>query len=367
MKNQTLILLLVAGACGLVAMLGVKQYLSNQNGDSEDVQTIPVLVAANPIVQGDTLNEMNTMFSSVNVESCPEGVVTDLEQISERSLKVSRLAGDYIFVDQLTEKGQTGASAVIPNGMRVKTIPVDANKSHSGMLRPGNRIDLLLSDSHRDPTTGQQTRRVRPLLQYIEVFAVGAEVYGVNSGSGDSAARNISLLVTPEEMMVLELADSKGEISTVLRSSADREEIAMTGITENDLEGSGNGAVNDISTLDVSGGLGGFVLPIDEPEDIVAQLENEFVSARSEPLIQDADEEFWTMAIYESGIVRVENVNLKSDVPIDTSVQPLPLSGASKSSSQPGVEPSAPTGELEGLDKDELEELTSGLLDMFDY
>ena len=170
--------------------------------------------------------------------------------------------------------------------------------------------------------------------------------------------------------MILELADTKGEISTVLRSSADKEEISMTGMSENDLEGSGTGALNATSTLDVGTGLGGFALPLDEPEDIVAQLKNEFIPARSEPLVQHDDEEFWTMAIYESGMVRVEKVNLKSDVPIDTSVQPLPLSGASKSSSPQSAEPSAPTGEpedLEGLDPEALEELTSGLLDMFNY
>jgi len=369
MKNQTLILLLVAGACGLVAMLGVKQHLSKKDANSEELQTIQVLVAANPIVQGDTLSELNTLFSTVNVDTCPEGVVTDLAQIEERSLKVSRVAGDYIFVDQLTERGQTGASAVIPKGMRVKTIPVDANKSHSGMLRPGNRIDLLLSDSDRDPTTGQQVRRVRPLLQYIEVFAVGAEVYGVNSGTGNAQARNISLLVTPQQMMILELADTKGEISTVLRSSADKDEIAMTGMTENDLEGAGTGTLNATSTLDVGDVLGGFALPPEEPEGIIAQLENEFGPVRSEPLVQeDDDEDFWTMAIYESGMVRVEKVNLKSDTPVEKSVQQLPLSGASKRDSPQGGLPSAPVGGLEGieeLDEGGLEELTSGLLDLF--
>ena len=139
----------------------------------------------------------------------------------------------------------------------------------------------------------------------------------------------------------------------------------MTGISENDLEGSGTGALNATSTLDVGEGLGGFALPLDEREDIVAQLENEFLPARSEPLVRNDDDEFWTMAIYEAGTVRVEKVNLKSDVPIDTSVQPLPLSGASKSGSPQSAEPSAPTGEPEELEG--LEELTSGLLDMLDY
>ncbi len=368
MKNQTLILLLVAGACGLVAMLGVKQHLNKNSGDNEDEQTVQVLVAANSITPGDTLTEQNTMFSTVNVDTCPEGLVTDLEQIEERSLKVARGVGDWIFVDQLTEKGQFGASAVIPEGMRVMTIPVDANKSHSGMLRPGNRIDLLLSDSHRDPTTGQQIRRVRPLLQYIEVFAVGAEVFGVNSGTGNTQARNISLLVTKDQMLILELADTKGDISTVLRSSSDKEQISMTGITENDLEGGNSDAVNSTSTLDVGRGLGGFALPPEEPEGIIAQLANEFGPVRSQPLVEDDDEEFWTMAIYEAGIVRVEKVNLNSDVPIEKSEQQLPLNGASKSSSPQGGLPSAPVGGLEGpegLDEGGLEELTSGLLDLF--
>jgi hypothetical protein len=171
-------------------------------------------------------------------------------------------------------------------------------------------------------------------------------------------------------MMVLELADAKGDISTVLRSSADKEQISMAGISENDLEGGVTDALNSTSTLDVGAGLGGFALPREEPQGIVAQLENEFGPVRSEPLVQDEAEEFWTMAIYEAGIVRVEKVNLNSDVPVETSPQRLPLNGASKSNSPQGGVPSAPVGGLKeldegGLNEGALEELTSGLLDLF--
>jgi pilus assembly protein CpaB len=51
MKNQTLILLVVAGACGLVAMLGVKQYMAKQN-QKEEVPKAKALVATAPIKQG---------------------------------------------------------------------------------------------------------------------------------------------------------------------------------------------------------------------------------------------------------------------------------------------------------------------------
>ena len=56
--------------------------------------------------------------------------------------------------------------------MRVVTIAVDATTIHSGMLQPGNRIDLLLTYRERDPTDGLQKETTIPLMEYVEVFAV---------------------------------------------------------------------------------------------------------------------------------------------------------------------------------------------------
>lgn len=366
MKNQTLILLMVAGVCGVLAMLGVRQYLSKQN-QKEEVPTVQVLVAASPIKQGDPLNELNTQFITVDEKTCPKGVVTSLEQIEERALKVPRGPGDWIMIDQLTEKGATGISAVIPNGMRVTTIPVDATTHHSGMLRPGNRIDLLLTYRDRDPITGQQSQKIVPLLQYIEVFAVDDKVYGITSGGENSQARNISLLVTPEQMMRLTLAKKKGDISTVLRSSEDMDEINIAEMTEESLEGRDSGAINTSSTLDIEEGLamGGFALP--GPESIMGQLQSEFTMSSQPADTASAKEEeadhFWTMAIYEGGGVRVEKVNLKDDTPIDT---------ASRQSSAKAEKLSPATVPEMGLDDLDLdlggsggiEEAASGLLDL---
>ena len=115
MKSQTLILLIVAGGCGLVATMGVQRML-NKNGE-DDSDKLQVLQASVDINVGEPLSELNTQFVTVDMSTCPEAAVTDLAQISERSLRIPATAGDWITLKKLTEPGEIGAVASIPDGM----------------------------------------------------------------------------------------------------------------------------------------------------------------------------------------------------------------------------------------------------------
>lgn len=360
MKNQTMIPLVAAGACGLVAVLGIQQYLAAK-GEKEVVETATVLVAAAPIETGVRLDELNTKFITVEVGLVPEGAVTTLEEIEERSLKIARGPNDWILLDQLGEKGGTGASIAIPPGMRVATIPVDATTNHSGMLRPGNRIDLLLSYKWKDPDTKQTTQRVKPLLEYIEVFAVDNQVYGVSKAGDNNKARNISLLVDTEQMLLLKIAQDKGSISTVLRSNEDKEELNVAEMSENYLDGGSRSVLNETSTVgffdDLKEPPGGFALPEDEPAtEMVAMMD---------PVELDTTPEFWTMTIHEGGSRRRERVNLESEEPLYEQAAFGPQPSAP---STPGMK-AGPAAQLpEGMNIDfgdgDFDEAASGLLDL---
>lgn len=365
MKNQTLILLIIAGACGLVAMLGVKQYLDKQNV-KEEVPKVKVLVAQLPIPANVPLTEANTQFITVDQATCPKGVVTDLEQVAERSSKVPRGAGDWIFIEQLSSPGNHGASGAIPAGMRVATIAVDATTNHSGMLQPGNRIDLLLTYRDKHPETGEQTNRVVPLLEFIEVFAVDSQQYGRDVAGENAQARNISLLVDPEQSMKLQLAKKKGDISTILRSSSDKEIIDIAGIEEDSLNGR-RSDINEASTLDTrvnaeaetpEFNFGGMFAQL----EAAAQDNGPVASAPVMAAKDTQDEATWIMAIYESGSVRVEHVNLTSDTPKDTysagrsSLPTVPV---------PGVPVPATPAALPGLEDLGLDETLESLPDLF--
>jgi pilus assembly protein CpaB len=236
MKNQPIVLLVIAAGCGLIAMLGVKQAISRKGTDT--VPMVQVLSATVEIRPGEHLTELNTKFINVAASSVPEGAVQNMEEVEERALTVPVTAGDWILKNKLGEKGQVGAEATIPPGMGIVTIPVDATTSHSGMLRPGNRIDLLLTFS--DTSSGVHQQKTITVLEFVEVFAVDNHVYGIDKNV-QSQAKNITLLVSPQQGKAVTLAGRIGTLSTMMRARGDSGSDARTEISQEFLTSSFSG------------------------------------------------------------------------------------------------------------------------------
>lgn len=373
MKNSTMIPLVVAGGCGLVAMLGMKQYLANKDGEN-DVPMKAALVATMEIEFGSPLTEMNTRLINVPAATCPEDAIVDVAQMKNKALKVSRSPGDMIRLSQLAE-GQ-GKTVRIPDGMKVATIPVNATTTHSGMLQPGNRIDLLLTYTVKLPGARDKVQKVAPILQYIEVFAVEDQVFGTEGSGGENVkARNISLLVTNEQAMRLTLAQKKGELSTMLRSNSDKGEIEMASMSEEGLFQGNASEINESSTS-VFDGLANdstFKMPElvsgeteknRETPDMFAQLQavsgaNEMVSGPVDAL--DIAPKTWTMTIFERGIGRRVEVNVDSEEPLEVNQTPA-YSPSPSANSDASDAMSAAFGPSAGGHKSgpSLQELTSG-------
>jgi pilus assembly protein CpaB len=333
MKNQSLILLVVAVGCGLVAMLGVKQVISQKPTDT--VETIQVLSAISEIHPGIPLDEMNTKFVDMAVTSVPEGAVTDLQEIKERFLKVPVMPGDWILKSKLTES--RGAEASIPPGMAAVSIPVDTTTSHSGMLLPGNKIDLLLTFS--DKFSGMDVQKTITVLQFVEVFAVDNRVYGVDKG-GEAQAKNITLLVTPEQGKAVTLAGKIGTLSTMMRARNGAEANGTTEISEEWLTSSFMGSNHDApsvmdlrevysseesaeSTADAVG-----VDPPLNPDEVpsLSELVDQELNRTKDPggsgpVLEPAagGKNTWTMEIYEGEKLRLESVTIADAVEKESS------------------------------------------------
>lgn len=215
MKLKSVLLLAVAMSCGLVAMLGVQQVLSGDKGDVK-VDTVPVLVATTEIAPGIPLGEMNVAFKDWPKSTVPEGAVTKKEEYEERALKIRAVPGDIIMLAKLGPKGAFGASTEIPLGMRVMSVAVDLTMTHSGLILPGNHVDVLVSYSAHVPGRGR-VYKIKTVLEGIEVFATDHIRDTVNADQPDVKAKNISLLVTPEQGAALMLAESQGKLHLALR------------------------------------------------------------------------------------------------------------------------------------------------------
>ena len=219
MKTKSIVLMAMALGCGLVAMLGVQQILS---GEQKVKDTVPVLVAKQEIGAGVKLDPTQVAFEEWPRENVPVGAVTELAQYEDRAVKVRSYPGDVILQAKLGEKGEFGASTTIPKGMRVASVPVNMTTINSGMIRPGDRIDVLCTYTYKRPGTNEASR-TKAVLEYIEVFAIDRNREGEGNDSNKGAkAENLSVLVTPEQASLLMLASSKGKLQMSLRNSEDR-------------------------------------------------------------------------------------------------------------------------------------------------
>ena len=331
MKNQSLVLLVVAVGCGLVAMLGVKKVISQK--PVETVETVQVLSAISAISPGAPLDEMNTKFVEIAVTSVPEGAVTDIKDIQERFLNVPVMPGDWILKNKLTES--RGAEASIPEGMAAVPIPVDATTSFSGMLLPGNKIDLLLTFSEQSDS-GQSSQKTITVLEFVEVFAVDNRVYGVDK-EGEGQAKNISLLVTPDQGKAVILAAKIGTLSTMMRARGGADVKGKAEISQEFLTSSFLGSnLNAPSVMDARSGQksedAGDILPppktvsapeVTEPAHEPASI-NELLdlemgtkqtkdpggSVRVTETAPVRDKNTWTIEIYEGDERRLETIRL---------------------------------------------------------
>src|SRR4029453_7530082 len=120
----------------------------------------------------------------------------------------------------------------IHKGLRVVTVPVNMTSVHSGMIRPGARIDVLCTYTIRRPHGGEYSR-TKTVLEYIEVFAIdrNREGEGHESNKG-SKAENLSVLVTPEQAHILMLASSKGKLQMALRNGEDKEHAQVATVDD---------------------------------------------------------------------------------------------------------------------------------------
>ncbi len=237
MKPKTLILLVVAGGCGLVAMLGVQQAMKSRKAIVA-VETKKVLVAMENIETGSVLTPERVTFRDIPVENLPaeEELILTEEQYADRGARVPLFAGDLITFSKLTEPGGTGNSVKITKGMRVITIPVTETNTQSNLVSPGDRVDVLVTYQSRTGLRGSSTK-TKTLLEYVEVFATNATTSDrINSEDKTGRTSFVSLLLMPEQVNYVKLAESKGNLSLSWRHKLDDELVQIRDIDEELLE-----------------------------------------------------------------------------------------------------------------------------------
>ena len=265
MKPKTLITLSFAIGCGLVAALLMKQASASKPVAQE--AKIAVLTVIEQIDTGQAVTPQKVKFKEIPKSLVPEGAITSADQFDQRAVKGPAYPGEILTADRLGEKGVMGQSITIQPGYRVIGIPVDASNSFSGMLQPGDRVDILVTYRVEYVMPGNQKiqrTKTSTLLEYVQVFATDNRTVdkGADQYAADSTAQ-VHLLLTPEQATWVKLAQEKGRLNLAWRSELDTD-LADVGTVADELLDELNGAIGGV---DVTSSFG------DEPA--YAQAENQ--------------------------------------------------------------------------------------------
>lgn len=242
MRTKSVLLLLLALGCGLVAAIGVKQVLAtkDQATASPTVEMQAIVVAAEDIAMGDPVKIEQIKLEDWPKSKIPEGALFKAEEAEGRRTKTKIYKGSPILDDQLLAKGavDAGAAPWIPKGYRVVSVKVDAVSGSASMLRPSDRVDVVVHFP-ANPNKGIPKDYTRTILQNVRVFAVDDKYILTEDEKTKKSlpAKTVSLLVTPEQAEVITAASELGQIRLVMRGLGDNDPVNTRGVDPSELLG----------------------------------------------------------------------------------------------------------------------------------
>jgi pilus assembly protein CpaB len=217
MKAKSVILIVIALACGSVAAVGATTLLE-KNGKGNKSDSVQVLVAATDIRAGTPFNENNVKIQKWPKDRIPEGALKTLKELD------GKYSNQHLFKGELLLKGKTrnsqdGTSIKIPHGMRVISVKVGVDEAVAGLLKPGDLVDVIVFLQRSQEIPEDTTRTI---LRKVTVFAVNAKTDRAVSEDGEPiAAKTVSLLLTPKHSLGVMLAEKKGSLHLSLRRPDD--------------------------------------------------------------------------------------------------------------------------------------------------
>jgi pilus assembly protein CpaB len=232
MGLRRIIVLLIA----LVAAGGTAMYARSWVASQQVVQTaapapkedvFEVLVADADLSAGTFVKPQHLRWQRWPTDDVPDsyilkGVRSDQEMIG--AVVRSRIAAGEPIVDGAVVKpGERGfLAAVLEPGMRAVSVPINPTSSHSGLIFPGDRVDLILTQSLPVAEGENAVRRVsETVLTDIRIIAMGTDTRdNPQEGVANEKAKTATFEVTPRQAEEVALLTELGKLSLSLRSLA---------------------------------------------------------------------------------------------------------------------------------------------------
>ncbi|WP_095013115.1 Flp pilus assembly protein CpaB [Tsuneonella mangrovi] len=222
MQGRNLVLLAIAVIVGLIAVVLANSYFSGveqkQAALAEQQRLARIVVATQPLEFGEKLTPQNLKLQNWPAQSVPDGAFNSIDD----ALKDNRVALRPIVVNEPVlasnvsgTDGRATLAALLPEGMRATSIPVDAVNGVGGFVLPGTMVDVMLVRQIDGDGADAQDQRADMVLQNVQVLAMDQNA---NDKDGNPrVSRVATLAVTPVDAQRLAIAQRLGTLRLTLR------------------------------------------------------------------------------------------------------------------------------------------------------
>jgi pilus assembly protein CpaB len=225
--------LIAAIGLGLVAAK-IAHDISAKKTTAPDIKTVQVVVAKGPIGPGTALSPELLDVTAIPGETMPPETISSVDSVVGRVTLAPLFAGQAVRGDYLAAKGTpAGLVSLVPAGMRAISIDVNETSSVAGLLLPGCHVDIV-------STLGADNDHMvaRTIAQDVPIVAVGQRLSAQHAeGEKDNGYRTVTLLTTPHNAELIELAANTSRTRLVLRGAGDKGRTDSEGVSFVELRG----------------------------------------------------------------------------------------------------------------------------------
>lgn len=247
MKHQSgLRLTIIAVICGIAAAALTVFYLKQvetkyrKASIPQEKVMVTVVVPNQDLKKGSVITPKLVAARKVPQEFLPSNVILaeDFKNVMNRTLLMPLQLGRPMTWEAVTGKSAKTYSENIELGRRSRSVKVNKIDSFDGLLRPGDRIDLMgnftlssLGLTQAAGTRSTPENIVMPILENVEVLAAGKEdmygrkyEYSNNKNSADGFNMDFTIVglnLTPKQIARVELSEGIGDMFAVLRHPKD--------------------------------------------------------------------------------------------------------------------------------------------------
>lgn len=245
MDRKKLALLLGALIIAIGTALAARSMFAGDSAPTAQAAAIPqgpkVLVAQRGLPVGTIITA-----DSISFQQWPEELVqdayfldgeSDITQLLGTVVRYQISAGEPVTQGSLVSPGDRGfLAAALGPGMRAVTVPVSAKTGVGGFVFPGDRVDIVLTQSVK--AEGGDLKASETFLRNMRVLATDQSTTQekIEGKTVVRAFRTVTLEVTPKIAEKIAVAQTIGTLSLSLRSIADNQAELDRAIAAGDIK-----------------------------------------------------------------------------------------------------------------------------------